>query len=735
MLFSILPVAIFGLLAIRNSHDSLQGELGESSLEYARLSLSQITDHLTFQFHELNYWAQLGFLQKLYKKTAESRTFRMVAFLASHPQYHSIVWVDDQSRVVAAAGAAPEPGSDMSSYPGIQKALGGQQSIQDVSFDRLAGSYAMRLSVPIHFEEDPSKTIGALSVALKWDTINRMIAKLKVKGENQSTSDHIMLTNSEGLAISCVDPKEMFTANLVDLGMESARRARQGEEGYLFETTEHGWPGFCAYTYMQGTSDVSDLGWLLVFLQDPERIHAPTTALMSKMFAMLVTVLVFLLGFSFFLAERVGHPIHNLSVAAGDIGKGYLSRRVPVHSKDEIGMLSCAFNAMAENLQNARAVLEDSQRGLALAQEVAQIGSWDWRIRDGTLTWSDTTCRQLGLEPGQIEPSYEAFESFIHPDDRAGVNRAVQATLEEDKPYAVEARMVREDGTEWTMFTRGSVYRNSEGTPVRFVGIQQDITERIRREEVIADQQLKMITAARLSSLGMMAGGVAHEINNPLTTISVATDHLRSFLENGNPDRDAMAGITATIHRNVDRIERIVRGLLSMSRMPKDDDLDTVCLKTFLGDVIEMSRARFAHGGIELVVSDIPPTLDLECQSTPLSQVLVNLLNNARDAVDDLPEKWVRVEVSEEGDAVEIAVTDSGNGLPAEVLDKIFEPFFTAKSMCNGTGLGLSISRSIVNSHHGELLVDRDCVNTRFVVRLPKRQPARQANGAVDGRE
>lgn len=101
----------------------------------------------------------------------------------------------------------------------------------------------------------------------------------------------------------------------------------------------------------------------------------------------------------------------------------------------------------------------------------------------------------------------------------------------------------------------------------------------------------------------------------------------------------------------------------------------------------------------------------------------MNLLNNAYDAVAALPDKWVRLDVKDDGDAVVFSVTDSGPGLSPDVCDKVFVPFYTTKQQGNGVGLGLSISKTIVEIHNGELDLDTGCPNTRFVVRVPKRQP------------
>lgn len=115
-------------------------------------------------------------------------------------------------------------------------------------------------------------------------------------------------------------------------------------------------------------------------------------------------------------------------------------------------------------------------------------------------------------------------------------------------------------------------------------------------------------------------------------------------------------------------------------------------------------------------------SLEIECHSIKISQVLLNLLNNAYDAIQNQKEKWIKVEIIERQHEIDLIVTDSGNGIPVSVQKRMMQPFFTTKDIGKGTGLGLSISQGIVTSHHGKINIDNASMNTRFVITLPKRQ-------------
>ena len=129
---------------------------------------------------------------------------------------------------------------------------------------------------------------------------------------------------------------------------------------------------------------------------------------------------------------------------------------------------------------------------------------------------------------------------------------------------------------------------------------------------------------------------------------------------------------------------------------------------------------RLKQNCVELRMAPVDTSLRIDCRPTEISQVILNLLNNAVDAVQPLLEKWVELQVRNAGKDLEISVTDSGRGVPEKIRDKMGQPFFTTKQVGQGTGLGLSISKGIVQAHGGHLNLDAACEHTRFVVTLPK---------------
>ncbi len=249
----------------------------------------------------------------------------------------------------------------------------------------------------------------------------------------------------------------------------------------------------------------------------------------------------------------------------------------------------------------------------------------------------------------------------------------------------------------------------------------RDFRESAQEVQVL---QQKNVHSSKMAALGEMAAGVAHEVNNPLAVIKGKADQLKRAVHLGRLDPEVVGRTATVISETAERIAKIIRGLRSFARDGESDPFQRATLQTILDESFELCRSRFHHNGIELRVAGEMNGLQIECRSVQIGQVVLNLLNNAADAVLPLPEKWIQLEVHDRGEMVDILVTDSGHGIPFDVAQKIMQPFFTTKEIGKGTGLGLSISVGIARSHHGELVYDASCPNTRFRLSVPKRQPA-----------
>jgi C4-dicarboxylate-specific signal transduction histidine kinase len=242
------------------------------------------------------------------------------------------------------------------------------------------------------------------------------------------------------------------------------------------------------------------------------------------------------------------------------------------------------------------------------------------------------------------------------------------------------------------------------------------------KNEELALQQQAVVSSSKMSALGEMASGVAHEINNPLAIIQVRAEQLKEIAETEEIDNTIVIDVVDEIIKTATRIATIVKGLRSFARDGRNDPFQLAVLKTIIEETVDLCKEKFKHNNIHLDIKPISVSMEIECRATQISQVILNLLNNAYDAIQQSEEKWVCVAVSDLGHQIEISIMDSGKGIPKELQDKIMQPFFTTKEIGRGTGLGLSISRGIILSHRGQLIIDNASKNTHFIIQLPKAQ-------------
>ncbi len=252
--------------------------------------------------------------------------------------------------------------------------------------------------------------------------------------------------------------------------------------------------------------------------------------------------------------------------------------------------------------------------------------------------------------------------------------------------------------------------------------LKTEITAREEGEELVKEQQIKLISSSKLSTLGEMAGGVAHEINNPLAIIQTLSGQLQELLENEIPDPVLVKGLASQIETTTTRIATIVRGLRSFSRDGSRDPFQLINAKKLIEQTLSLCNEKFISSGITVTIKTTGKDFDFEARETEISQVIFNLLSNAHDAILTYKEKWIKIEIVAKNEWIEIQITDCGKGIPTGLQEKIFQPFFTTKEIGKGMGMGLSISIGIIKNLNGELRLDTQCSNTCFVIRFPKKQ-------------
>ncbi len=219
--------------------------------------------------------------------------------------------------------------------------------------------------------------------------------------------------------------------------------------------------------------------------------------------------------------------------------------------------------------------------------------------------------------------------------------------------------------------------------------------------ETLEENQMILNRSSKLSALGEVAASIAHEINNPITVISLQAASINKNLDKNILEKDDLKNRVDKIKKNVSRIEKIVKSLRFISRDGERDEFEFVKLEVIVDEIDSLFNETLKHKGIKLSFSELDTAIELKCKPVQIAQVFINLISNAIDALESRQEKWINISSVIENDKICIKVTDSGECINAEIAEKIMEPFFTTKPSGKGTGLGLSITKKIIEAHGG----------------------------------
>jgi PAS domain S-box-containing protein len=503
----------------------------------------------------------------------------------------------------------------------------------------------------------------------------------------------------------------------------------------------------------------------------------------------------------------------------------------------------------------ADAGLRPLMRHLEAAQRIAAVGSWENRLRRNRITWSDEIYRIFGITRDDFGATFDAFVERIHPDDRAAMQAAHEATVAGQGPLDIEHRIVRPDGTVRYVRERGELFL--EGDEPVLAGTVQDITDRVRAEEQLRESEERfremaetiedvfwvwdaqarhiayaspsyetvfgtsrddlytdatsfqryidpedlprvlaavrdnpthmhleyrvirpdgdrrwidartfpvrdaegrmlrsigiardvtrlrqaeqaLLRAQRLESIGTLAGGIAHDINNVLTPIVMAAGVLATTARD-----DGEADLLATIIASAERGAGMVRQVLAFAR-GVEGRLAPLRVEHVVADIGKLIRDTFDRS-ITLNVVTSPDLRSVMGDATQLHQVLLNLAVNARDAMPGggrLTLRAANVLVDRHtsgvpsstpvGCYVALIVADTGTGIPPAIHHRVFDPFYTTKPQGHGTGLGLATVQTLVRGHGGFLTLDSAVgVGTTFTVYLPALDGAEPAAAAT----
>lgn len=332
--------------------------------------------------------------------------------------------------------------------------------------------------------------------------------------------------------------------------------------------------------------------------------------------------------------------------------------------------------------------------GLFNAEGELLASSTDW----------DAWFAAQGAKPDDAPLGAPAPSAWREALDRALVGRATPSTeTHVHDGLQGSGRVLR-----WSVRPWEDADGEPQGAIVRFDDVTGELAVRAHRAHT-----------ARLSALGQMAGGVAHELNTPLQSLLMDLSTAREDLDAPAVDREGLIEVLDDALDTVRYLTEVVSGMRTLSRDAKRDPLQDVPIATALLQVRRLSESRLQSRGVTLLTDDADAAWTVRARPSELAQVLVNLVSNATDAVERQDERWIRIEAEQGPAGTEIRVVDSGPGIPEEKRAAIMSPFYTTKAPGEGTGLGLSLSQSLAERMGATLTLIHDASHTTFAIRFP----------------
>ena len=354
--------------------------------------------------------------------------------------------------------------------------------------------------------------------------------------------------------------------------------------------------------------------------------------------------------------------------------------------------------------RGAEQALRRSEGLLRAAQSIAKLGNYEIHLPSGGTHWSEQMYRILGLEPAGGPVTLGDFPvQLVHPDDRERCLREWQRALDETGRCDLEFRILRPDGSTRNVHTLAQVQPSADGESLVITGTLHDVTERKLAEEELRQGQERLTHVGRLSTMGEMATGLAHEINQPLTAIATyAQAAVRLIDASGGADVSELREPLVQITNQALRAGEVIRRLRVFVKN-RATRTETIDMNRLIEDLLVLAEPDARVNDVRLNVELAPDALLVAADPVQIQQVLLNLVRNAIDATLEAPgaPREIVVRSSAALDAVEVAVVDHAGGIPPEVAVNLFNPFYTTKAA--GTGLGLAISRSIIRAHRGKL--------------------------------
>ncbi len=359
-----------------------------------------------------------------------------------------------------------------------------------------------------------------------------------------------------------------------------------------------------------------------------------------------------------------------------------------------ISISTTIFYKIQKRIKNNQLRLIKSQENLKKAQKISKVGSWSYSYETEDLILSDETYELFGIEKGKRKISSKFLLSFVHSDDKRRVNVLLDRLVKEKKPYETIHRLVINNKIKWVN-NQCEVFEEKNGMII--VGTLQDITEKYEKDKKIEEQSQLLFNQSKMAAMGEMIENIAHQWRQPLSAISISASGLKLESEYKVLESDK---IEETLNNILDNTKYLSNTIEDFRKyFVKDKNLVKCNIKEVYKNTIKLLKPKFDTLNIE--IKDDCEDLFTYTLENELVQCLMNIFNNAHDALmkNKTEKKYIIIKISKKYDNIIIDIRDNAGGIDNNIIQKVFEPYFTTKHKSQGTGIGLYMTQEIITKH------------------------------------
>ena len=468
-----------------------------------------------------------------------------------------------------------------------------------------------------------------------------------------------------------------------------------------------------------GIYGITKNNWYIIIAEDKELLL--NTFYQLLFFVLLFSLALVLISFLFAmkLSKYILTPIETIGTNMDlFVQKGSVSNDIKTNYK-ELSSLVNSFNTMIYKIEEQTIKLTNKNKELEASQKIAKLGSWSYNLSSYQFNYSKEIVHILENQNNQEALSYQKFLNFIHPDDKQLFLKEYEKGIQSKQPYSLKHRLIlKENNIKWVKHFC-EIKFDEDGKPLYLLGSLQDITNEHNKDQLLAEQ-------SKLASMGEMIGNIAHQWRQPLSIISTVATGLQLQKQYKQLSDEEFNNGCTLINDNAQYLSRTIDDFRNFIK----GDREKIRFK--INETIE-SFLHLVEGSIKNhqinVIYDLKEPIELEGYPNELTQCFINLYNNAKDAFEkEQEDKYLFIDLQTSNNSLIIKFKDNAGGIKKDIINRIFEPYFTTKHQSIGTGLGLSMTRNIiVDGMNGSIEVSnqsyqykqKNYQGAEFIITLP----------------